>query len=302
MNVLNSMTVFVEVAKQNGFAPAARALSLSTSAVSRQVIELEQWLGVELFQRSTRKLSLTEEGAQYLDRCQKVIDDVRSIESMASSALEEPTGTLRLTAPVFFAKDCLQHLLPGFLSTYPQVSISLAVVDRFVDLIDEGFDLALRIGELPDSTLVARKLMNVDLVIVASPKYLEVQGTPTQPSDLKKHNCIIDTIATFNNRWPMKLDRKKHPIKVSGNITVNSGEIARSMAIEGLGLTLLPRFFVLKNLKNGQLVSILEDDIKSDAGLYAVYPQGRHKTPKVRCFIDYVIARIEQLQKKYSAT
>ena len=299
MNVLKAMTVFSEVAKQGGFAPAARSLSLSTSAVSRQVIEFERWLGVELFQRTTRRLSITEEGARYLDRCQKVIDDVDGIKKMASDALAAPAGTLRLTAPVFLAKDYLQHLLPGFLNAYPGVTVALTAVDRFADLVDEGFDLALRIGELPDSTLVARRLIDVDLAIVASPGYLAAHGAPRTPADLRKHNCIIDTVATYHNRWPMKSGKKRQPITVNGNIMVNSGELARNMAIAGMGLTLVPRLFVLRHLHNEQLVPVLEGHIDYKAGLYAVYPRSRHLTPKVRCFIDYMVAHLDQLQGRY---
>ena len=301
MNVTKAMTAFSEVAKQGGFAPAARALSLSTSAVSRRIIELEQWLGVELFQRTTRKLSITEEGARYLDRCRRVIDEVDTIKRMASDALAAPAGTLRLTAPVFLAKDYLQHLLPGYLNSYPQVKVSLTAVDRFVDLVGEGFDLALRIGELSDSTLVIRRLIEVDLAIVASPEYLAAHGAPETTADLKKHNCIIDAVATYNNRWPMKSGKKRQPITVNGNITVNSGEIARNMAIAGMGLTLLPRLFVLEHLHNEQLISVLEGHIDHKAGLYAMYPQTRHPTPKVRCFIDYMVAHLDQLQILYNA-
>ena len=177
MDVLKGMTIFVEVANQQGFAPAARALELSTSAVSRYVIELEDWLGIQLFHRTTRKLSLTEEGAFYLSRCQQVIADVDDIKQVAIGNLTEPQGNLRITAPVFIAKAWLQDLLPGFLNRYPQVSLELTAVDRVVDLVAEGYDLALRACELADSTLVARRLMDVNLALVASPTYLAEYGT-----------------------------------------------------------------------------------------------------------------------------
>ena len=301
MNVLNAMKVFAEVAKQQGFAPAARALSLSTSAVSRQVMDLEHWLGVELFQRTTRKLAITEEGHQYLARCQHIIEEVDQIKNLASEVASQPMGTLRLTAPAFLAKDWLQHLIPDFLTRYPHVSVSLTAIDRFVDFVDEGYDLALRIAELPDSTLIARRLMDVDLVCVASPDYLKNNGEPDVASDLKQHNCIVDISASFENRWPMKQENKSIVVPVKGNLSVNGGEIARNMAIAGVGLTLLPRIFVLEELYNNQLVSVLEGQIGKEAGLYAVYPQSRHLSPKVRCFIDHAVAHIEQLKLRYQA-
>ncbi|MES0884520.1 LysR family transcriptional regulator [Roseibium sp. SCP14] len=300
MNVFRSMTVFSEVAKQGGFAPAARSMSLSTSAVSRHVIELEQWLGVELFQRTTRKLSLTDEGKRYLDRCQNVIDEVESIRNMASETLAAPRGNLRLTAPVFLARDCLQDLLPAYLHAYPEVNVTINAVDRFVDLVEEGFDLALRIGEISSSSLVSRKLMDIDLVVVASPEYLSKRGVPETPADLKHHNCIVDTAASYKNRWPMKFGSKRQSVAVKGNATVNKGDIARNLAVSGLGLTLLPRFFVLEQLHNKKLVSVLENQIYSNAGLYAVYPQSRQLTPKVTSFIDYVEAHIGQLKRRFS--
>lgn len=217
MDVLKGMTIFVEVANQQGFAPAARALELSTSAVSRYVIELEDWLGIQLFHRTTRKLSLTEEGAFYLSRCQQVIADVDDIKQVAIGNLTEPQGNLRITAPVFIAKAWLQDLLPGFLNRYPQVSLELTAVDRVVDLVAEGYDLALRARELADSTLVARRLMDVNLALVASPTYLAEYGTPTSIDDLKSHNCLVDTVAGYTNRWPLLDGKKRKLISVSGN-------------------------------------------------------------------------------------
>ncbi|MEM7016573.1 MAG: LysR family transcriptional regulator [Pseudomonadota bacterium] len=290
------MNVFAEVSKHGGFAPAARALGLSTSSVNRQVIELETWLGVALFQRTTRKLSLTEEGAYYLNECQKVVDDVERIQNTANEALTHPTGKLRLTAPVFLAKECLQDLLPEFLNTFPDLKVELTAVDRFVDLVDEGFDLALRIGELPDSTLIARRLGDIRLTIVASPAYLDSRGEPNNAEELKQHNCIVDTAARFSNRWPLKHANKRQYVTVSGNVTVNNGEIARNLAVGGLGLALLPQFFVLDQLSSGKLVEVLEGQADSYAGIYAVYPQSRHLTPRVRAFIDHLVAYFEHLK------
>ena len=299
MDVLKGMTIFVEVANQQGFAPAARALELSTSAVSRYVIELEDWLGIQLFHRTTRKLSLTEEGAFYLSRCQQVIADVDDIKQVAIGNLTEPQGNLRITAPVFIAKAWLQDLLPGFLNRYPQVSLELTAVDRVVDLVAEGYDLALRACELADSTLVARRLMDVNLALVASPAYLAEYGTPTSIDDLKSHNCLVDTVAGYTNRWPLLDGKKRTLISVIGNASANSGEIVRSLALAGIGIALLPRFFVLKDIHDSHLVSFLESSIDFHAGLYAVYPQRRYVSANIRCFIDYLIEHNDQLKDLY---
>ncbi|MEW8192566.1 MAG: LysR substrate-binding domain-containing protein [Candidatus Thiodiazotropha sp.] len=298
MNILKGMTVFAEVVNQQGFAPAARALNLSTSAVSRHVFELESWLGVQLLQRTTRKLSLTEEGAMYLDRCNQVIADVDDIKNAALHRRAEPQGPLKLTAPVFIAKECLQELLPGYLNTYPKVSVELTAVDRFVDLVEEGFDLALRAGDLADSTLVARRLMDTKLVLVASPAYLASNGTPKTAVELKAHNCLIDTVSGYGDRWPVG-GRSNSRTTVQGNVRANSGETVKALALAGLGIALLPHFMVMKELHKGHLTSFLDEHIQFSAGLYAVYPQQRFVSANVRTFIDYLINHRDQLEIRY---
>lgn len=299
MDVLRGMGIFVEVAKQQGFAPAARVLNLSTSAVSRYVIELEDWMGVQLLQRTTRKLSLTDAGNVYLDRCQRVVAEVNDIQHAASDLAAEPRGPLRITAPVFIAKDFLQDLLPGYLNRCPNVEVELVVVDRFVDLVEERFDLAIRAGELKDSTLVARKLMDVRLMLVAAPTYLEQHGTPQEIADLKKHNCLIDTGPSYANRWPVAEKKNAKAITVQGNARANSGEIIRSLALAGVGITLLPAFFVSKDVHEGRLISFLESKVQFSGGLFAVYPQHRQLSPNVRTFVDYLVGHIDQLELLY---
>lgn len=298
MDILKAMAIFAEVANQQGFAPAARSLNLSTSAVSRYVIDLEDWFGVQLLQRTTRKLSLTEDGAFYLKQCQQVLVDVDGIRQAADTKTE-PQGSLRITAPVFIAKQCLQDLLPGYLDRYPKVRVDLTVVDRFVNLVEEGFDLALRAGDLVDSTLIARRLIDVDLALVASPSYLVEHGTPAKIDDLKSHNCLIDTVAGYVNRWPLTDGKKPKSLLVNGNVRVNSGEIVRTLAVAGLGVALLPRFMVLKDLHEGRLTSFLDGCVAFNAGLFAVYPQRRYVSTNVRSFIDYLVEHLDQLQIRY---
>jgi DNA-binding transcriptional LysR family regulator len=299
MDVLKGMTIFAEVTKQQGFAPAARELNLSTSAVSRYVIDLEKWLGVQLLQRTTRKLSLTEEGIEYLDRCLKVIADVDEIKKIALKTQTEPEGRLKITAPTFIVKDVLQDILPGYLSNYPKIDIEITAVDRFVNIVEEGFDLAIRAGELTDSTLIARRLMNVGLVMIASPIYLEKNGEPKAIEELKNHNCLIDTVANYSDHWPLHDGKKPRTVKVSGNVRINNGEIIRTLAMAGQGIALIPRFMVVKQLKNGELLSLLEDSIVFEGGLFAIYPQRQFLSVNVRSFIDYLVAHVDQLKTQY---
>ena len=293
------MTIFIEVAKQQGFAPAARALDLSTSAVSRYVIDLEDWLGVQLFQRTTRKLSLTDAGKAYLARCQRVVAEIDDIKQTASEQQAEPQGVLRISAPLFIAKTCIQDLLPGYLDYYPHVDVEIVAVDRYVDLIEEGFDLAIRAGELQDSTMIARKLMDVRLLLVASPAYLKQYGMPKTIAELKNHNCLVDTAASYVNHWPITERKNQKPFIAHGRVRVNNGEIARSLALVGVGIALLPAFFVTEDIQKGQLVSFLASKVQFDAGLFAVYPQRRHLSPNVRSFIDYLVEHIDQRHSKY---
>ncbi len=294
MDIVKSMTVFLEVANLGGFAPAARSLGISTSSVSRQVIELEEWLNVNLFQRTTRSLSLTEEGSQYLEECQKVVTDVERIQNISSQTQIRPSGILRITAPVFFAKECLHNLIPEFLNIFPEIKIELNAVDRRVNLVDEGFDLAFRVGELPDSTLVARRLSELRLGIFASPEYIKLRGKPQNATELKEHNCIVDTVAGFNNRWPIKSGKTRKNIAVNGNASVNNGELARNLAINGVGIALLPHFFVLDQLREGTLLELLENQVDSYGAIYAVFPKSRHMPPKVRAFVDHAVTYFDQ--------
>lgn len=299
MDVLKGMNIFVEVAKQQGFAPAARTLNLSTSAVSRYVIDLENWLGTQLFQRTTRKLSLTDSGKAYLDRCRQIVAEVNDIKRTASDRQVAPQGLLRITAPVFIAQSFLQNMLAGYLNQYPKVDLELVATDRFVDFIEEGFDLAIRAGVLESSTLVARKLMDVRLVVVASPAYLEQYGMPKKIVDLKNHNCLIDTVAGYSNRWPVTEKENAKPIIVQGNVRVNSGEIVRSLALSGIGIALLPAFFVNKDIHEGRLVSFFDSNVKFSGGLFTVYPQKIHLSANVRSFVDYLFDHSKQMKLIY---
>lgn len=295
MDVIKGMTVFIEVAKQRGFAPAARRLHLSTSAVSRYVIDLENWLGAQLLQRTTRKLSLTEAGGTYLERCERLIEEVRSMQEAADATNTAPHGRLRVTAPVFIAKYCLQDMLPGFLNRYPDVDLELVVTDRFVDLIEEGFDVAIRAGALKDSSLTSSRLFSARVLVTAAPSYLELRGTPKKATDLKDHNCLVDTVTNYLNRWPVADKKGARPITVRGNLRVNSGEIIRSMTVAGIGISLLPEFMTYEDIREGRLVVLLSSEIQREADVFCVYPHRRFLSTNIQAFVDHVVEYVHQL-------
>lgn len=296
MDTLKAMRVFLVVVRRQGFAPAARELGMSTSAVSRWVGQLEDWLGAQLLHRTTRHLSLTQEGGYYLERIQSVVAGADDLRGVAEQRWREPEGILRVTAPPFVCRAWLQGILPEFLARFPRLSIDLLSVDRMVDLVSEGYDLAIRIGVLPDSSLIARRLADMALALVASPAYLANHGRPTHWKELQHHNCLVDTVPGYGHRWPFREEGRHSKVAVSGNFQVNSGTLCRELAIAGVGITLLPHFMVVEELASGELVSLLEDALDFEAGIYLVYPQRRHASPALRCFMDHLASRIDRFQ------
>ena len=294
MNVLNAMSVFVAVAELGSFAAAARKLDLSTTSVSRQIQDFETWIGAPLLVRTTRKLALTETGEQQLESCRRIIADTENLRLKATATIDEASGQLRVTAPPFIARRLLAKVLPDYLQAHPKVILELVAIDREVDLITEGFDMALRIGILASSTLRARKLCDVSLVLVASPNYLQKHGSPLSLRELTEHNCIVDTIPEHADRWPLAdVSLKKH-FRASGNLRVNSGEIVEIMVLEGAGIAYLPDFFVNQHIAEGRMVKVLEHMPSPELGMYLVYPQTRQLPFKTRAFIDAVVARVNQ--------
>ena len=284
------MLAFLRVAELGGFAPAARSLGISTSAISRQVSDIEDWLDSQLFNRTTRHVSLTGAGAEYLDECRQLVAGMDSLESAARDKLDSPQGRLRVTAPVFLGKELLSPSLPGFFARYPGVLVELVLIDRFVNLVEEGFDVALRVGELQDSTMIARRMSRMALSIVASPDYIREFGRPETAEELRSHNCLIDTAPHHGARWPLKLGSSR-VWKAQGNFIANSGELIRDLAVAGSGVALLPTFFVQELIAQGKLVSLLEGQIRDvDAGIHLTYPQARHVSRSVKAFVDFVVS------------
>jgi DNA-binding transcriptional LysR family regulator len=289
MDMLRAMQVFVEVANKGGFAPAAKSVGLSTSAVSRHIGNLEDMLGTQLFNRTTRHLSLTPTGETLLGQCRRVVHDVDHLIQTARQEPEKPSGRLRVTMTAFVGAIVMEAVVARFALEYPDVELDLLLVDRVVNLVDEGYDLAIRVGEMPDSSLIARKFLDLRLALIASPGYIEKHGCPMVPDDLRDHLCVIDTAAPYRDRWPFRVDGEQRRVHVKSNIIVNVGAAARDLVIGGAGLALLPEYLCHEDILNGRLITVLDEYVIDFGGIFIVYPRSRYPSSAVRRFADLLI-------------
>jgi DNA-binding transcriptional LysR family regulator len=291
MDRFTSMEVFARVAEVKGFSEAARRLGQSKSSVSKHVSALENHLGVRLLNRTTRRLSLTEAGVAYYDWCRRIAADMEAAEESVTRLHAEPRGNLKVNAPMSFGWQHLAPAIPGFLDRYPHVTVEMSLDDRFVDLIEEGFDLAVRITRLADSSLIARRIASARRIICASPDYLAEHGVPRTPADLVQHNCLIYSYSPRGDRWRFSGPDGEYTVRVSGNFWANNGDALRTAALAGLGVLPSPSFIVGEDLRAGRLKAVLGDFRTPDLPIHAVYPHQRHMTAKLRVFIDYMIER-----------
>ena len=292
MDRLANMEAFVRVAEMKSFSEAARRLRSSKSLVSRQVAALEAELGVRLFHRTTRSLSLTDEGRGYHAQVTRILGEIEEANLSVSQSQAAPRGRLRVSAPMSFG---ILHLAPAirdFLTRYPEVELDLSLNDRYVDVVDEGFDLAIRIGRLTDSSLVARKLARHRMILCAGPAYLKQHGAPKDPDDLKRHQCLCYSTNSLAPEWMFTTkDGKPWPVAIAGRLHANNGDVLRTATLQGLGTTYLPSFIVGADVQASTLVSLLPEFVPTDAAIHAVYPHTRHLSPKVRAFIDFLAER-----------
>jgi len=290
MSTDSDMAIFAKVVESQGFAPAARALDMTPSAVSKAIARLEDRLGARLLNRTTRRVSLTEIGAAYHLRVMRILTDIGSAEDAVRDHQTHPTGVLRVNSAVAYGEYRLVPALPIFLQRYPDVTVQLTMSDSIVDLIAEGFDVGIRIGTLRDSSLIARTLAPVDRVVVGSLAYIERSGIPKTPKDLLDHNCVSLTFDTPVNTWEFDGIGGRQSIRVHGSFQSNDVSALYRAALAGVGLFRASRFIVEADLAAGRLVSMLDDYIyKEDASVFAVYPHSRHLSPKVRSFVDFLV-------------
>ncbi len=292
MDRFAAMTAFARVAETRSFSDAARRLGTSKSVVSRQIMALEADLGARLFHRTTRSMTLTEAGEGYYERVVRVLADVDDANLSVTRLQAAPRGRLRVNAPMSFGVRHLASAIPDFLALHPEVEIHMTMNDRFVDLVDEGYDVAVRIGRLMDSALVARKLAPLRRVVCGSPAYLAARGVPRTPADLAGHECLGYSNMTTTDEWSfIGTDGRPVSVEVRGRLRVNNGDALRLAALRGLGLVIQPSFIVGADLQAGTLIGVLPDAVAQDGAIYAVYPHSRHLSPKVRAFVDFLAER-----------
>jgi len=291
MDKLEAMTAFVRVVGHGSYAEAGRALGVTRSAVSKAVMELEQMLGARLLDRTTRRVSPTEAGLAYYERCVDIIARVEETEMQVSSLHDEPRGVLRVNAPMSFGALYLGPAIAEFMASYPDLKIELTLNDRFIDPIEEGFDVTVRIGVLRDSSLIARRLAAVRCVLVAAPAYLKRHGTPKGPGDLTNHRCLVYGHTTTLQRWELTHHGQPLQAAVNSVLCSNNGDVLRAAAIGGQGITTLPTFLVGPDIKARRLKLVLPDYPPTAAGMYALFASNRYLAAKTRLLIDFLVTR-----------
>lgn len=293
MDRLSAMEVFTNVVEFEGFSAAASHLGISRASVSKQVIQLEESLGASLLNRTTRRVSVTEVGEAYYERCKRVLAEVEEADLLVEQLHSEPRGTLKVSAPMSFGVAHLGPAVSDFLSEYRELSISLTLNDRFTDLIEEGFDIAIRIAQSADSSLIARRLSGVRCVMTATPEYLERKGVPTKPQDLSGHQCLSYSYLASGLEWPIFGPNGATSLKVSGPLKANNGEVLLQAARQNLGIAFLPNFLVREDIQAGVLVPVLEQYRLPELSVYAVSPPNRFPARKVQAFIAFLAERFE---------
>lgn len=288
MDKFLEMRAFAAVVDGGSFVRAAEALDMSKPTVSRYIGDLERRLGVRLLQRTTRQLSLTEEGRVFYGRCKSVLADLEVAEAEITSQSVAVRGPIKLNVPVSFGVQELAPLWPAFMSRYPEVALDITLSDRVVDLVEEGYDLAVRIARLPNSSLVSRKLAATRMVLCASPGYLRKQGKPRHPSDLADHAVIAYSLLASGDQWEFSGPEGRIAVQVRPVLRTNSGDTCIAAARKHKGIIFQPSFMVSADLDSGALVELLPQYGALEFGIYAVYPSRQHVSPKVRAMIDFL--------------
>jgi DNA-binding transcriptional LysR family regulator len=294
VDLLLAMQVFRRVVELRGFSAAARDLRMSNAAVSKQIAALEERLRTRLLHRTTRRVSPTAAGTAYYERCLRILEDVDEAERALAQAGAAPTGTLRVNAPATFGTLHLSPLVPEMLARWPELTLDLSFSDRFVDLVEEGVDVVVRIAsELPDSaTLIAQRLARVRVVLCAAPSYLAKHGTPRRPADLVKHECVVYSLGRSPGEWTLTArDGTAEVVRVTGRLVAGNSLVIRDAVVAGAGITLLPRFYIVDELRRGTLRPVLESHAPPPVYVHAVYPRARHLSQKVRLFAELLRER-----------
>jgi DNA-binding transcriptional LysR family regulator len=292
MDNLTDIAVFVRIVERGSFTLAAQDLSLSRAVVSKYVTRLEKRLGARLLHRTTRRLSLTEAGAALFEASRGAIERIEEAEAAVAQLQSEPRGRLRVSAPMSFGILHLGSAIADFSRAHPMISLELKLDDRYVNLVEDGIDVAIRIGALTDSSLVARKLSSTRQIVCASPHYLAEHGEPEMPEDLATHNCLLYSYSSAVNVWRFTApDGREIPVAVSGNLRINNGIVEAEAAVAGMGILMSPAFYVGPLIRTRKLKQVLAKYKLAELGIHAVYPQRSQVPPKVRAFVDFLAKR-----------
>jgi DNA-binding transcriptional LysR family regulator len=294
MDLFSSMRMFVAVVDGGSFAAAADKLDISRAMVSKQIQKLEEHLGARLLNRTTRRLSLTETGREFYERSMQIMSDVAEAEQVAGQMTRTPQGVLRVTIPLSYGQHRLATIIGDYTQAYPKVQLDISLSDRKMDLVEDGFDLAIRIGAMPQSDLIARKIGGVRSIVCASPAYVARHGAPHTPGELSRHACLGYTLTGSGADW--RFDSPDGPlvVPISGPIRADNGDIIRLAALSGAGILFQPHFIVGDDLTAGRLVQLLPGWQSAELGVYAVYPSRKHLSAKVRTFVDFLAAALQR--------
>ena len=288
---LAEMRTLERVAAHESFAGAARELGVSPSAVSKQIRVLEERLDVKLLQRTTRRVTLTQAGQVYVERARKILGEIDDLEMTVRGLHGEPRGTLRVSAPQDFGRLYLCEAVGAFAAEYPHLRIEFEMTDRKVDVVEEGFDVAIRVAKPASSTLVMKRLGRCERVLCAAPAYLAAYGVPASPAALGSHNCIEYDYAESNS-WTFLSAGRRQAVAATGRLRANSAWTLRALVLAGQGIALIPRFLVHEDLAAGRLAAVLDDVLDADLDVMALLPPGRHVAAKARAFVDFISARL----------
>ncbi|RYF44323.1 MAG: LysR family transcriptional regulator [Comamonadaceae bacterium] len=288
MDMLDSMRVYVLAVEKGSLSAAAVATGISATMAGNHLRTLEKRLGMQLMHRTTRRQHLTAFGEEYYARCKEILRLVAETDALAHHQQLAPSGQLRISAPVTFGTEALMPVLSTYLDSYPDVRVDLVLNDRVVDLLEEGFEAAVRIGQLPDTTLIARPLSPYQLMVCASPAYLARRGTPQKPADLTGHECVAFSPAVLTE-WKLTGDEGVCRVPVSGRLQVNNGQALRMAALHGLGIVLQPAFQLAGDVRAGRLVQLFADYDLPSRPMHVVYPPDRYRSPKLRSFVDFLL-------------
>lgn len=293
MESLNGILAFVKTAESLSFVSAARAMGISASAVGKNVARLESSLKVRLFQRSTRKVSLTAEGQLFYERCRRILDDLQDAEAMLSHAIQAPRGRLRVSLPTIGYRFLLP-LMPAFRKAYPEIELEMDFNDHLVDLIDDGFDVVIRSGGLADSKLMSRKLGPFRFVLCAAPTYLARKGRPQALADLERHDCLRYRFVTTGKimDWSLGADPEITQLRLPTVLTLNNMEAMLMAAVDGHGIAYMPDFLVRESVRTGALESLLDAHTSDQGQFWALWQSSRHLSPKIRVFVDFIAERL----------